>query len=289
MALLEDDDNKPETQQPNESTKPGQSEPNQLSEEIQASADQTRKRRQDKEAATPETKRPRVQQTKVRDADEDGGLAIPSPPRMFESEESPADGNHGGRIRTFPHIQGNFATHVFVAVEWSADLTKRVSGILETLKAKLHPTLVQLTWPPEPLHLSLSRTVFLRRHLIDGFVAHIGEALTSHSKFVCELTWAQYFHNDVRTRNFVGLCVGRNSSSVVQLIRSVDNVFARYSLPPFYQDPIPHATIAWDVGEAPESAQQWREEGFQIKLRVSEVQLKVGNKLHRFQLKGLPP
>lgn len=77
---------------------------------------------------------------------------------------------HQGRIRTTPHVEGQFATHVYVSLPLShqSSLYKLVQEIFLDAKAAV-PSLHEI-WPdrdtckhPE-LHISLSRPIFLRAH-----------------------------------------------------------------------------------------------------------------------------
>ena len=74
---------------------------------------------------------------------------------------------HQGRIRTIPHIEGQFAAHVYILLPLSrqSELYKLVQEIFLDAK-EVVPTLHEF-WPdgqrPE-LHISLSRPIFLRAH-----------------------------------------------------------------------------------------------------------------------------
>ena len=74
---------------------------------------------------------------------------------------------HHGRIRTTPHVEGQFAAHVYVSLPLSrqSELYKLVQEIFLDAKESV-PTLREI-WPdgqrPE-LHISLSRPIFLRAH-----------------------------------------------------------------------------------------------------------------------------
>lgn len=77
---------------------------------------------------------------------------------------------HQGRIRTTPHVEGQFSAHVYVALglKRGSPLYKLVHAILSDAKEAV-PTLHEI-WKPESdpsrqeLHLSLSRPISLRAH-----------------------------------------------------------------------------------------------------------------------------
>lgn len=76
---------------------------------------------------------------------------------------------HQGRIRTTPHVDGQFAAHVYVSLILSrrSQLYKIIQDILCDAK-QVVPSLRDI-WPSEgpkrhELHVSLSRPIFLRAH-----------------------------------------------------------------------------------------------------------------------------
>jgi len=102
-------------------------------------------------------------------------LVIPAP------KDNPA--LHQGRIRTTPHVDGQWAAHIYVAVKLSrrSGLYTLIQKALERAKETV-PTL-RGTWDLRPsnddqenesrknleLHVSLSRPVFLRAHQREEF------------------------------------------------------------------------------------------------------------------------
>eukprot|EP00301_Raphidiophrys_heterophryoidea_P024135 c7737_g1_i1.p1 GENE.c7737_g1_i1~~c7737_g1_i1.p1 ORF type:complete len:278 (-),score=60.86 c7737_g1_i1:525-1358(-) len=180
---------------------------------------------------------------------------------------------HGGRARIFPHIEGNYATHVFIPLDPSPALEAGIRDVLGHVGAH-HGELVRIL-PPDPIHISLTRTFALRKHQIDPFVRLVRDAVALIPVFSSELSTAKYFHNDSNTRSFVSLCVCRTISNhdnsiynitnantndnakhyslLVELIHRLDGALSRFEKPAFYEDPIPHASVAWAVGVAPEN------------------------------------
>lgn len=76
---------------------------------------------------------------------------------------------HQGRIRTTPHIEGQYAAHVYVslAMERASALSRVIHDVLVDAKA-IVPSLNswsagELSTTPE-LHVSLSRPTYLRAH-----------------------------------------------------------------------------------------------------------------------------
>jgi len=77
---------------------------------------------------------------------------------------------HQGRLRTIPHVDGQYTAHVYVSliVERDSALNKVMRDVLDDAKTVV-PTLNDL-WsagelPKKPeLHISLSRPTYLREH-----------------------------------------------------------------------------------------------------------------------------
>jgi len=78
---------------------------------------------------------------------------------------------HQGRIRTRPHVEGDFASHVFIRLVASRQLTNLVHTVIESTQQHvpgMHSLLSTKTDDPkEHLHISLSRPIYLRAHQRD--------------------------------------------------------------------------------------------------------------------------
>jgi len=86
--------------------------------------------------------------------------------------DDPAE--HGGRMRSFKHERGNWATYVYVPATACVD---QLEEFQTEAIARLEPHLE--LQPNESLHLSLSRTVVLQYHQIDEFSRSLQSALNS--------------------------------------------------------------------------------------------------------------
>uniref|UniRef100_A0A3B4TD98 U6 snRNA phosphodiesterase 1 n=1 Tax=Seriola dumerili TaxID=41447 RepID=A0A3B4TD98_SERDU len=71
---------------------------------------------------------------------------------------------HGGRVRSFKHERGNWATYVYLPYHPEEEFRELLEELLSAARA--HG--VDLT-PQEEFHLSLSQTVVLRHHWIQPF------------------------------------------------------------------------------------------------------------------------
>jgi RNase P protein component len=137
---------------------------------------------------------------------------------------------HQGRVRTTPHVEGQFAAHVYVALTLSrrSQLYSTIRDILSDAKEvvpALHPI-----WPADArrpeLHVSLSRPIFLRAHQREEFkrtVKRIAQLqkpsvrllttrlhliIPSHTSFQVSFTTLSELTNDEKTRTFLTIEIG---------------------------------------------------------------------------------
>lgn len=99
---------------------------------------------------------------------------------MFSSaEEGPEDDSakHGGRIRTFPYEQDNWATHTYIPYEAKEEFLDLLDMLLPRAQ-KFVPQLVRM----EEFHLSLSQSVVLRHHWILPFVQVLKDRMASFQR-----------------------------------------------------------------------------------------------------------
>ncbi|XP_006878794.1 PREDICTED: U6 snRNA phosphodiesterase isoform X2 [Elephantulus edwardii] len=149
---------------------------------------------------------------------------------MFPStNEGPEDDSakHGGRVRTFPHERGNWATHVYLPYEASEEFQDLLDAIVPHA-LKYVPRLVRM----EEFHLSLSQSVVLHHHWIIPFMQTLKERMAPFQ------------------RTFIGLEVTTGHAQFLSLVSEVDRVMKEFNLATFYQDPSFHISVAWCVGDA---------------------------------------
>ena len=155
-----------------------------------------------------------------------------------------ADG-HEGRARQFAHVEGQYATHIYLPVRLEPPLAEALRRGCDSLRArggaKVHVM--------DPCHISLSRTVTLSRGQIDGFTDAIRLALrrfTAARAPVVDALCA--LANDTSTRHFAALELRSGTPShaaVLGMLDAVDTVLARYELPTFYAERRLHFSVAW--------------------------------------------
>lgn len=131
---------------------------------------------------------------------------------LFSSGKKHEDNNevHEGRIRSFEHLEGNWATHIGV----SYDPDERTMELIDELLKCLRP--LEFI-PMKDLHLSLSRTVAIRHHWIQPLTDRLQRRFKLLPKTCCEISSVKLYTNDEKTRSFFVtdcLCTWRYSTAV---------------------------------------------------------------------------
>lgn len=159
-------------------------------------------------------------------------------------------------VRAFPHVAGNWPSHIKFTIEPCAALRELCANAIS--HAQTLATDVTLVAEDAPYHLSLSRPFVLTRERIEPFVDELRAALKWRHRFghvysvalsLCVLfnrlaaviRFALALHdllvlvNDDRTRSFLALRVVKGEDSFLQTLRSVDKCMQRFDLPLYYE------------------------------------------------------
>ncbi|XP_036997365.2 U6 snRNA phosphodiesterase 1 [Artibeus jamaicensis] len=209
-------------------------------------------------------------------------------------EEGPEDDSakHGGRVRTFPHERGNWATHVYIPYEAGEEFLDLLDEVLPHAQ-KYVPRLVRM----EAFHLSLSQSVVLRHHWILPFVQALKDRMASRQRFCFTANRVKIYTNQEKTRTFVGLEVTSGHAQFLDLVSEVDRVMEDFDLTTFYQDPSFHVSLAWCVGDArlqlegqclkelQELVDQFEDSEMLLRVHAEQVRCKSGNKFFSMPLK----
>ena len=210
----------------------------------------------------------------------DGGSSVEAP-----------ETSAGGRVRSFPHVEGDFATHVRVPVEIPLGVRASLARALAEIVARapaLRPVGRDLpvsasaaTQDPEALlpeprqtHVSVSRVFATRAKDHAGLHAALRRRLAATRPWTASVgPGFKTFVNDERTSVFVALAVSslpgggdgwreRGSSgespaqngSFAETVRAVDAALASRGHARFYDDPDPHVSVLWAPLEAAAAA-----------------------------------
>ncbi|XP_076930196.1 uncharacterized protein LOC143594886 [Bidens hawaiensis] len=215
------------------------------------------------------------------------------------------------RVRSFPHIQGNYALHVYIPVFVPSERKKELAQFLKkaaSLVAGLH--VVDIDVPLRTLlkdeekmvqaalgrefHISLGRTVPIRVHQIDSVVAMLRQKLQFQKRYLIDFNKWEVFVNDDKTRTFLSIeNTTGGLAEITKHIQAVNEVYKLHNLPEFYKDPRPHISIAWAVGDISQSLKRVVEGEMKTHVNVgglstrcmftckfSNIVCKVGNKTY---------
>ncbi|XP_022058302.2 U6 snRNA phosphodiesterase 1 [Acanthochromis polyacanthus] len=212
---------------------------------------------------------------------------------MFPDEVDPQTDDsslHGGRIRSFKHERGNWATYVYFPYRPEEEFDE----LLEELLAAAANRGVALTLQKE-FHLSLSQTVVLRHHWIQPFTQSLRAGLAACRRFVCCAWRLRVYCNAEKTRTFLGMEVSTGHAQLLDLVRVVDKTMTEFHLETFYKDPSFHVSLAWCVGDQTLKMKEFilelqsfvddHDDGaFMLRLDCAELRCRTGNKTFRFPL-----
>ncbi|KAJ3287852.1 poly(U)-specific 3'-to-5' RNA exonuclease [Borealophlyctis nickersoniae] len=142
---------------------------------------------------------------------------------------------HCGRVRSIPHVEGNWATFAHVSFELPLELDDIVARIIYRAREKV-PNLIPLDQSKkDAYHISLSRTVFLKVFQIDRFTELLGKKMEGKSRFNVCFTKITRYMNEERTRSFLSLDVGAGKEHLVPCVKDVDEVMTQFRQKPFFK------------------------------------------------------
>lgn len=159
--------------------------------------------------------------------------------------------DHEGRTRSFPHVEGDFATHVYVEVS----VPSEAEAMLQEAYRRLQSAFLGLRWIEER-HVSCSRTVSVRSTQKESLRRALSHALRRTKRFVCSFDGWDVYLNDDRTRTFFVLKMRLGKERFYDVIRSVDQAFRLHGLETYYSDPVPHLSVYWCLGDVVQVARE---------------------------------
>ncbi|KAE8056865.1 hypothetical protein FH972_013601 [Carpinus fangiana] len=215
------------------------------------------------------------------------------------------------RVRSFPHVDGNYALHVYIPVyipsipkKELALFLKRISSLVPGLHVvdvdvpldilcKDDLKLEQVALGRE-FHISLGRTVPIRVHQIDSVVAMLRQKLQFQKRYWIDFSKLQVFVNDDRTRTFLSIeVITGGLAEIKRQIHAVNEVYRLHMLPEFYKDPRPHISLAWALGDISDSLQRVVEDEMKrsnvggsaqkciFTSKFNGIECKIGNKTYK--------
>ncbi|XP_065835209.1 U6 snRNA phosphodiesterase 1-like [Oscarella lobularis] len=228
----------------------------------------------------------------------DSILAMHGDDDAMDSEDR---SRHDGRVRSFPHVAGNWPTHVYAQFSSNATfgslisaLTDRLQRFISMCRLPANFSTVNLI-PSRELHVSVSKTVTIRHHWIQPLVDALHMQLNAKRSFSCTFGSIRVYCNEEKTRSFLGLKILAGCEDLVAVSNLVDTAFDEFNLEHFYKEMDFHLSVAWWLGNILPSLtpeiQQSLEDCFDefmtshtMEFEINEIICKTGNKYFTFSL-----
>ncbi|GAB2281866.1 hypothetical protein Dimus_016428 [Dionaea muscipula] len=235
-------------------------------------------------------------------------ISLLSPPNSLGALDYLPKGQ-SSRVRSFPHVEGNYALHVYIPVfipqlekKTLAQYLKRISFHVPGLNVVDVDIALDVLLNDEQrfehvalgreFHISLGRTVPIRVHQIDSIVTMLRQKLLSQKRYWIDFSRWEVFINDDGTRTFLSIeVIGGGLAEITRQIRAVNHVYRLHNLPEFYKDPRPHISLVWASGDISESLRRVvgeetkkRAESLQKRIftvKFSGIECKIGSKTYK--------
>ncbi|XP_073947199.1 U6 snRNA phosphodiesterase 1-like [Choristoneura fumiferana] len=195
---------------------------------------------------------------------------------------------HKGRLRSFEHVRGNWASYVYIKYPEEENLTNLISNLLAACTSgEFHVC--------DDFHISLSRTVNLKYHLITPFVNSLQTSIGIIESFDLGFESVKIYCNEENNRTFISVAVDHFSNKyLLKIVEKVDEILTDFNLPTFYAKPSLHMSILWANGnkksELTGALEKFNNILYQETERslktitVNNVNSKIGNKFFQFML-----
>ncbi|KAI8587284.1 hypothetical protein BDZ88DRAFT_425916 [Geranomyces variabilis] len=200
--------------------------------------------------------------------------------RAVASEPSPPE----------PLIPGNWVTYIYLSFRPPATLDSLLSRILAALPERLGATAIDRLLDPGSLHISLSRTVYIKEFQIPQFVETLSRSYSKQQRaFPLRFHSISAYVNDDATRSFLGLDVSPFTGCVelAALSAVADKAMAAFGRQKYYDVPLFHASFASAPGKVLVGTAEALADEFGAELRAEHVDLgdvtcRIGHKVWRW-------
>ena len=217
---------------------------------------------------------------------------VPLPPSiglMFGGAEVQDDPSQsGGRTRSFPHLRGNWVSHVYIQLNQVEVLEKISRDILGKLIGLKFESLKEF-------HLSLSRILPIPHHWLQPLVTSLKSLSDTTNPFIVTFDGLKLLPNDDKTRYFVTSLVDKGIVNLSGLVEKIDAILSEYKLPVFYCPPSFHTSLLWTVHSSPGATgvaveKLWHQVAEEVlsgvEFEVEAINFKTGHKIYTFQFKN---
>ncbi|KAL1693762.1 hypothetical protein GGG16DRAFT_123128 [Schizophyllum commune] len=159
---------------------------------------------------------------------------------------------HQGRIRSVPHVDGQWACHVYVPVTLKPrsalrDVLEDAIQRAKTAKMSAFHTFWDAETPRPELHISLSRPIFLRAHQREDLKRAVKRVARETQGFSTSFTSFSVLTNDENTRAFLTVDVGAGHPELAAMTAKLTPFLRSIRQQEYYSDPKYHASIGWTL------------------------------------------
>ncbi|GLT55379.1 hypothetical protein SLA2020_285080 [Shorea laevis] len=170
-------------------------------------------------------------------------LPLPVPSQPSRGTLDRLQTGQASRVRSFPHIDGNYALHVYIPVYIPSIPKKELVLFLKKISSLvpgLHVVDVDI-----PLNILCKDDLKLE------------QKLQFQKRYWIDFSKLQVFVNDDHTRTFLSIeVITGGLAEIKKQIHAVNEVYRLHKLPEFYKDPRPHISVAWALGDISDSLQR---------------------------------
>ena len=148
-----------------------------------------------------------------------------------EDEDEPAnDAVEVKRVRTVPHIEGNWATLVYIKVAASSDLVDAVDAAVAASRCPAgSQRLAKGEW-----HISLSKTAYLKVSHIRPLVDALQRSLKVCRACTMWPTRLAAYSNDAGSTSFLAVDVSSPNNQLVSMVAAVDSALSLFGYETYY-------------------------------------------------------
>ncbi|GAA5828266.1 hypothetical protein JCM5353_003978 [Sporobolomyces roseus] len=239
---------------------------------------------------------------------------LPTLDDSFSSDLRPTDSPalHQGRKRAHPHVQGQWAAHVYLELELDSALRRLLKKAVDASSESFASEDIHFLFDPPPLntegrrsddslstlHISLSRPLYIQTNQKVDLRASVAKVANSIVGFSSRYASFGMLENDEKNRRFLAIEIGQGYEQLKNLVRKLDVELDQMRLPTYYENPRFHTSIAWTSIPRPDARLPFEEDdlakldaSFGQRLRqgepwVGSIAIKIGQDIHRYTLKG---
>lgn len=153
--------------------------------------------------------------------------------------------------------------------------------------------------PPTEYHLSLSRPVSLKSHLIDSFLSDVTNSIGTGFRGLNTLFLSPVvttYSNSDGTHKYFGIPVDLDASPrCLDLIRVIDVVYSKYGLESYFSEASPHVSVCFHkpaievspssiLGQVEVDTDQLDITLEELRIDFTAIHIQIGNSIHAIPL-----